>query len=124
MIARLAATMAASLLVLPQIASACPNVKSESKWRNSPIVVEGSITCSINQGVCNLKIERVRKGRGLLRGEGKTLTVVVPIPDPNELYCGVAWTPIDDTIRRGRFYLRPAQDHKFSAPYWPDNLRN
>ena len=120
----LVVTLTALLLTIPQIASACPNVRSESKWRNSSIVVDGSIACAISEGRCTLTLGRVRKGRCLLRGEGRILTVVVPIPDPNELYCGLAWTPIDDTIRQGRFYLRPMQDHRFSAPFWPDNLRN
>lgn len=121
---QLALTLAVVALTWPQIASACPNVHSKSKWRNSPIVVDGSIACSLGEGRCALTIERVRKGRSILRGEGKTLTVVVPIRDPEVLYCGIEWTPIDDSIQRGRFFLRPEKDHRFSAPYWPQSFRN
>ena len=114
-------TAAIAVLAFPQSLWACPSIRSSSKMRNSPVVVEGVARCEVQRGRCWITVDKILKGSALLRDLDPELEVAVrPGISEDGIYCGIEWTPYDDDQHTGRVYLKRLEDGSFTAPFWPD----
>jgi hypothetical protein len=114
----LVAYLLAALVVVP--ASACPNVRDSSKWKNSDVVVNGVARCETVDGRCLIKVERILKGRKFLRSSGNEISASVRVQDPENFYCGIEWVLDEDGSYRGRFYIDRNEQNSFTLAYWPN----